>query len=286
MSTELQIEKQVFYGQFNPPVDKFIYERYFANHGINGVFIECGAFDGLTECSCKFFEETMGWAGYNIEPLPWTYKKLCSNRPDSKNYNLGLSNKNGTAIFTAIDHPEFGVNCNNGSLNHTEAHLKTLNEMAVKFVDIEIQTKTWKTFIEDNAIPFVDLLVLDVEGHELEVIEGMHDCNVLPSVICIEIGHLSFTTIREKLHELNYVYDVTSHVNAFFIHRDYLAITNFRKPIANSAIFDSSKLLEEKEKCRLLTQQNQHLSQTIQAILNSKTMRIANRIKKLLFFWR
>ena len=78
-----------FYGQFETPVDKFIFERYFPDTNIQGTFVECGAFDGQTECSCRFFEETMGWTGYNLEPVPWIYEQLTQNRPNSKNLNIG-----------------------------------------------------------------------------------------------------------------------------------------------------------------------------------------------------
>ena len=55
-----------FYGQFDPPVDRFLFERFFAGSKRPGVFIECGAFDGETESSCKFFEESLGWWGTGI----------------------------------------------------------------------------------------------------------------------------------------------------------------------------------------------------------------------------
>jgi hypothetical protein len=47
---------ETFYGQFNPPFDKILKDRYF-NNVFNGVGIECGAFDGLTECNLKYFEK-------------------------------------------------------------------------------------------------------------------------------------------------------------------------------------------------------------------------------------
>lgn len=62
-----------YYGQFNPQVDKVLHERYFANK-FNGVSIECGAFDGLTENCTKFFEENYNWKTINIEPLPHIFK--------------------------------------------------------------------------------------------------------------------------------------------------------------------------------------------------------------------
>jgi len=201
-------------------IHKIKLKRYFPNKDTLGVFIECGAFDGLTENSCKFFEETMNWKGYNIEPVPWIYEKLCKNRPESKNFNFALSNKNGEAIFKAVDHPTFGVDCTNGSLNHTQAHSSLLKEIGCQIVETKVQVKTWHDFIAQENITNIDLLVLDVEGHELSVIEGMRGSAVLPDIICIEVGHLCFDDIRRELHGIGYTYDVSSHVNAFFIKND------------------------------------------------------------------
>ncbi|HAT1510988.1 TPA: FkbM family methyltransferase, partial [Aeromonas hydrophila] len=218
-----------FYGQFDPPLDKFIFERYFPNKDTLGVFIECGAFDGLTENSCKFFEETMNWKGYNIEPVPWIYERLCKNRPESKNFNFALSNENGEATFKAVDHPTFGVDCTNGSLNHTQAHSSLLKEIGCQIVETKVQVKTWPDFISQENITYIDLLVLDVEGHELSVIEGMRGSTVLPDIICIEVGHLCFDDIRRELHRIGYTYDISSHVNAFFIKNDKLPIFCMRR---------------------------------------------------------
>ena len=70
--------KKVYYGQFEPPVDKIIHERYFPNK-YNGTFLEAGSFDGITECSAKFFEENYNWKAINIEPLPHIFEQLKKN---------------------------------------------------------------------------------------------------------------------------------------------------------------------------------------------------------------
>lgn len=209
-----------FYGQFNPPVDAFIFNRYFANIKFKGVFIECGAFDGVTESCCKFFEETMGWSGYNLEPVPLLYQQLCNNRPLSQNFNIGLSNVNGSSSFTHVEHPIHGLNFGNGSLRHGEAHKADLVESGCIFHEIEVSLKTWKDFVTERLINHIDLFVLDVEGHELSVIDGMMNCNILPSVFCVEIGHIKQEAISSKLTALGYRYDTSSHANAFFIKKE------------------------------------------------------------------
>jgi len=213
-----------FYGQFDLPVDKFIFERYFFDLNIRGIAVECGAFDGLTECSCKFFEETMGWRVYNFEPVPWIFEKLQKNRPLAVNLNLGLSNICGKAKFYAVKHPDFGLMCTNGFLNHLPEHKEELVRMGCEFVEIEVELMTWKDFIELHSITHVDLFVLDVEGHEIKVIEGMKNSSVLPDIICVEHGHLGLDTIRSYLEPLGYYYDVSSYVNSYFIKREKIPL--------------------------------------------------------------
>jgi hypothetical protein len=65
-----------------------------------------------------------------------------------------------------------------------------------------------------NDIKHVDLFVLDVEGHEEQVIEGMKGCNILPDVFCIEDGLRE--NIVKNLTELCFVFDVQFNCNAIY----------------------------------------------------------------------
>lgn len=204
-----------FYGQWNPPVDQFLYENYFKDVK-NGVFIECGAFDGVTECCCKFFEEFMGWTGVNVEPVPGVFENLCKNRPDSTNIQGALSDVATTATFTQAIHPRHGNNFGNGSLSHTESHKHSLVRDGCKFEQYEVNTFTYVQLLEMAGITKLDLFVLDVEGHELSVLEGMKGAAVMPDVFCIEHGHLK-DRLYSEVEALGYKLDKTSHNNSFFI---------------------------------------------------------------------
>lgn len=157
----------MFYGQFDPPVDRFIYERYFPDPDIKGVFVECGAFDGTADSSCRFFEETAGWTGYNLEPVPHLYRKLVKQRPNSRNIQIALSDRVGEANFTHAIHPDLGPDFGNGSISHSQAHLKDLLDRGCSLEKFNVRTMTWRDFITRETIQHVDLLVLDVEGHEM-----------------------------------------------------------------------------------------------------------------------
>lgn len=217
-----------FYGQFNPPVDQFIFERYFPDLNIKGVFVECGSYDGLVDSSCKFFEESAGWTGFNIEAVPHIFERLKDNRPNCVNINAALSNEVGRATFRHAVHPTHGSDFGNGSLSHSYVHLEDLAEQNCTFEEFEVETLSWVEFIRRNNIRTVDVFVLDVEGHELSVIDGMRGSNVLPGVICIEFGHIDFGDITSALGSLGYVYDIHSNANAYFIRADLLPLFAFR----------------------------------------------------------
>jgi FkbM family methyltransferase len=224
-----------FYGQFDPPVDRVIFERYFPDIGIAGVFVECGAFDGLLESSCKFFEETMGWTGVNLEPAPVNYRALVGNRPLSKNLNMGLSAKAGRTTFTHVISPVRGASFGNGSILHTPEHRAALLAAGCTFEEVEIEVTTWKTLVESENLRHVDLFVLDVEGHELSVLEGMEGSAVLPDIMCVEVGHLDFGDVRASVESLGYTYDISSHVNAFFVKTEMLLLFAMRRASASAA---------------------------------------------------
>ena len=276
-----------FYGQFTPPVDQFIFERYFPDINIKGVFVECGAFDGLTENSCKFFEETMGWNGFNIEPVPWVYEALCKNRPSSININSALSNKLGTATFQAVDHPVFGKECTNGSLEHTALHKSLLLDGGCKFVPVEVSLITWDNFIEKNKISCIDLLVLDVEGHEFSVIDGMRGSHVLPDVICIEVGHLDLREMKTRLCMLGYTYDISSHVNAFFIKTDKLSLFALRAAARQKS--QTAEISDDSQSIEKLVEQNIYLTKRVEElgwlyreVTNSKLWKLFEALR----WWR
>lgn len=208
-----------FYGQFDPPLDKVLFEQYFSERTQPGFYIECGAFDGITESSCKFFEESMGWGGINIEASPPIYSQLQKNRPRSLNLHCALGDRDGDVPFTHVIHPVHGRNFGNGSIRHFDTHRQSLLEAGCTFEEYQgIPMITFRHLMTMLGIRNgIDLMVLDVEGAELDVIAGMHGSPVLPRILCAEVGHLGLAALEAALKPLGYRYDGESFVNAFFI---------------------------------------------------------------------
>ncbi len=209
-----------FYGQFDPPQDQVLYETYFPKTQ-KGVCLECGAFDGRMESSCLFFEESLGWSAINVEACPVIYEKLAENRPRSKNFCNALSDHDGDAVFSLAVHPIHQRLCTNGSLAHTAAHKQLLIDDGCQFEEYPVKLITYKTLISRAKITRLDLFVLDVEGHELAVLDGMKGAQVMPRVFCIEHGWIDTDVLDSKLATMGFRKDRLVHNNLVYLHETY-----------------------------------------------------------------
>lgn len=207
----------MFYGQYE--LDRTIYETFFKDKK-NGFFVECGAFDGLTECTCKFFEETMGWSGLNIEPTPYGYSKLIQNRPNCINEKCALSSVSKTAIFTNALHPQMGIHFGNGSLNHSDSHKQELITTGCTFETFEVECVRFVDLYYKHSLPDIDLFVLDVEGHEIESLPGILEIpdHALPKIFCIEHSITGLDKLKEILSSWYEFHSNQVH-NAFFVRK-------------------------------------------------------------------
>lgn len=205
-----------YYGQWKPPVDRVLHERYFPTTR-GGVFLEAGAFDGRTESCCLAFEESLGWRGINLEPMPYLYRLLERNRPGSLNLQLALSDREGTATLTHIVHPEHGWHFGNGSLEHDASHRATLLREGCVEVRVEVPTATYAQLVGRLGLNRLDLFVLDVEGHELAALKGMAGADVMPRVMCVEFPNVGLPALEEVLGDFGYGLDHVAENNAFFL---------------------------------------------------------------------
>ena len=206
-----------FYGQFDPPVDRFLFETFFAERQGPGFFVECGAFDGVYDSSCLMFEESLGWEGVNIEASPPIFALLESRRPKSTNLNVALSNRCGTVVFHHVSDETHGDFLGWGSVEHQPCQAEEIQAKGMKITQWQVPACTWRECELLQSKDKIDLLVLDVEGHELAVIDGMEGAKVLPEVICAEHGQVGLERLREKLFQLGYGYHSSLYVNSFFV---------------------------------------------------------------------
>lgn len=156
---------------------------YFKNKK-DGVFIEAGANDGLTQSNTMFFEFYKNWTGLLIDPVPELIDRCVQNR-SSKTVSFcgALSNmyKSSEFIYT----PE----CNGLLSVINDERAPELMKRAREKGEI-IYVKTYRL---DDVINIklpnvnkIDLLSLDVEGHELKVLHGIDFESIYIEYLLIE----------------------------------------------------------------------------------------------------
>jgi len=206
-------EEKTYYGQFNPSVDKLLHQHFFPDKW-DGVSLEAGAFDGVFDNNTKFFEDYYNWKTINVEPLPPIFKDLTINRPKSINLNAALSNKKGTATLHNPCLATYGNRNTWSSLTPSDVYKRSVKAETT----FEVETITYNDLIDQLGIDQLDLFVLDVEGHEMEVLESFHEWKIYPSVFVIETGHMSENCKKELNEKLSskYEFKFRSFVNDFY----------------------------------------------------------------------
>jgi FkbM family methyltransferase len=205
-----------FYGQWSPPLDAIIWHRYFFNWTASGVCVECGAADGISGSTCYAFERHLGWKAINIEAFPSEFHALVRNRRTAINIQAAMSVDSEPKTFTQAVHPVHGNSFGNGSVSHLKVHYDDLVQQGCRFTTVEVPGITWDDVCKRYAITHVDLFVLDVEGHELAILETLTKASVLPSIFVIELWPDNEAKALAILTRLGYVDDGSYRNNRFF----------------------------------------------------------------------
>ena len=160
----------------------------------NGVFIELGAHDGLTQSNTAFLEFSRGWTGLLIEPSRVRYDECVKNRPGSKVFHGAcVSNTYPKKTVEGDFDGRLMSSVGGERLQHAEV------SRAV------VPAFTLESLIESTSITNIDLLSLDTEGYELEVLRGMNLNIYRPHYLLIEVYAKDYESILNFLESYDYV---------------------------------------------------------------------------------
>ena len=194
----------------NIEFSKRLNDKYFHNKK-DGFFIEAGAYDGSAHSICKWFEDTLNWTGINIEPEPRLFRSLIKNRPNCINLNCALSNENSTAELLVPMKLNKILRGHSTIAEHRKSKFKNVSVLHT------VDTITYTQLIENHKVSKVDLFVLDVEGHESEVLESLIACDVLPRVLAVETNKIDKNVLLDILRPLGYKLDWYDRTDSYFI---------------------------------------------------------------------
>ena len=202
--------------------DMYLNTHFFKNKK-NGVYIELGALDGVTLSNTKFFEDTLNWSGILIEPHPNNFKLLQANRPNNYLFNDLVSCHseplkyryfvNGLSFVSGVENTLSQPHFDNWFENNTE-WIKLLPQKTAY-----ITPKTLTDIVKTTNLTHIDLLSLDVEGHEYEVLKSW-DFSIPIDVILIEtlgVQPEKEELCRQLLLNNNYKFITKYKLNEIFV---------------------------------------------------------------------
>lgn len=148
------------------------------SHIEKGFYVDVGAnHESLHSVTRMFYE--LGWSGINIEPNKKLIDELSKKRKRDANLQVGISNKNGKMSFR--EYPDF-----DGLSTLSEDIKELYKDRQYNFIDYEIPVKTLKSVLRSKNVKDIDFLKIDVEGHELAVLEGNDWNKFRPKVVSFE----------------------------------------------------------------------------------------------------
>jgi FkbM family methyltransferase len=190
-------------------IDKKLVELL--NNRKNGFFLEVGAYNGISESVSLRLETEYNWKGILIEPNPIHFKFLKKNRGKNICLNYICLNQqkiNQKMYIKNLNQMSYLVNENdNFELNSYPINkINTLarESMSGDFEKFACEVQTLKDILESQNIKKIDLAIIDVEGSEIDLLDGIDFDNVDIDLFCIET--YNFKKLDIFMHNKNYIF--------------------------------------------------------------------------------
>jgi len=141
----------------------------------NGIFLEAGCNDGVTQNNSYTLEKARHWRGTLIDASPNACHQCAQNRPNNIVINAAL---------VSPDYKELTIKGDfNGHLMGSIGGKRLHNE---NNADIEVRAVTLDYILEGCNVDRLDFLSIDLEGYELQALMGLNFEKYKPKYCLIE----------------------------------------------------------------------------------------------------
>ena len=170
------------------------------DNNFKGKFVDLGCFHP-TRHNNTFELYKKGWRGINVDLNPFTIELFNFFRPKDININTAISNKNEEVELYYIN--EFNTQ-NTLDKNHLEFLKSHHNVSQKQIIKKKIYTEKLENILKKYNFKQIDFLNIDIEGHELKILENFDFGNTYVKTICVEmIDHNEKS--KEKNHKIKQI---------------------------------------------------------------------------------
>lgn len=185
----------IMFSQFKQ--DYYFYTKHFNKLKRPGIYLDVAANDPFHYSNSFFMDRCLGWKGICVEGNPVYHEKLyrerschvvptCVGRHDGEHVMFALGGGSGGVV---------------GKTFKNDEHFAKQN---MTVATIRERCTTMRTVLSRNNIFRADFLSLDVEGHELEVLNGFDWESVKINVVSIETSAATRDPIEKFMTERGY----------------------------------------------------------------------------------
>lgn len=175
MSADATVREPESHAQFG---EDQILAEIFADRA-HGCCVEVGANDGRTGSASYLFEKR-GWQCLLVEPIPALAQEIREHRT-CRIINCAASSSEGEAKFFVAE----GVDAVSG-LDLTPDRLEWIRRIGGTIKEITVRTATLDSLLEEAGFTELEFVTIDVEGHELSVLEGFDLETYRPRIVILE----------------------------------------------------------------------------------------------------
>jgi FkbM family methyltransferase len=197
-------------------VDKYLHGKR------NGVFVEIGAYDGVTISNTLMLEKERGWTGICIEPLPDAFAALRRNRSCICVQTCIGDRDESEVEFLAVQSEFIWTRMLSGVLSEYDSrHLARVDLEIDQFGGsksvIRLPMRRLDTVLQEHGISKVDFLSIDTEGSELSIIGSTNFASIGNPCIAVE-NNYDDPAIDLALKEQGYKLHTTIEWDRFYVH--------------------------------------------------------------------
>ena len=163
--------------------ESFVLDYFFGglqgNPQRGGVFLELGAHDGRMMANTIHLEGCLGWHGLLIEGQPANFPLLAKNRPRALTLRLAVCQSHGMVNFTTRSDVLSGIHQHIAKSHRRRFKMRERDVVAVECGPLG----DWLSLLQFSR---VDLMLLDVEGSELLVLQTIDWSSFSVRVLLVE----------------------------------------------------------------------------------------------------
>jgi len=188
----------------------------------NGVFVDIGAYDGVTFSNTLMLERDRGWTGLCIEPLPDVFAVLQQSRRCTCVHACIGNREEAGVDFLAVNSGAIPTRMLSGVLSEYDPRHLTRVDIELQQVGgskhlIRVPMRHLHALLREHGIAHVDYLSIDTEGSELLILRSTILAAIGNPCVTVE-NNYEDPAIHEAMLQQGYVLHTALYWERFYVH--------------------------------------------------------------------